>query len=173
MGGAKRNSLRSRRIPADCNALTTAAEVFRDGFVRTQAASCGISFQIVRLRSCFAKRTVTRSKDPANARNDVVALKSSHCVRFCPATLPCPGLNVGMPFHGFLIKCSLGSFDSVAAWLRQAATPLRMTNFKCEGIQKDRHYAVFFRTSAEFFEPNPTQLQMACSIDALRPTSGT
>ena len=34
-------------------------------------------------------------------------------------------------------------------------------------------YAVFFSTSAEFFDPNPTQLQIACSIWALRPTSGT
>jgi hypothetical protein len=34
-------------------------------------------------------------------------------------------------------------------------------------------YAVFFSTSAEFFDPNPTQLQIACSIRALRPISGT
>ena len=34
-------------------------------------------------------------------------------------------------------------------------------------------YAVFFRTSAEFLDPKPTQLQIACSIWALRPTSGT
>ena len=25
-------------------------------------------------------------------------------------------------------------------------------------------YAIFFSTSAEFFDPNPTQLQIACSI---------
>jgi len=31
----------------------------------------------------------------------------------------------------------------------------------------------FFSTSAEFFEPNPTQLQIACSIWPLRPASGT
>jgi hypothetical protein len=34
-------------------------------------------------------------------------------------------------------------------------------------------YVVFFSTSAEFFEPKPTQLQIAYSISALRPTSGT
>jgi hypothetical protein len=34
-------------------------------------------------------------------------------------------------------------------------------------------YAFFFSTRAEFFDPNPTQLQMAYSIWALRPMSGT
>jgi len=34
-------------------------------------------------------------------------------------------------------------------------------------------YAVFFRTNAEFLDPKPTQLQIACSIWALRPISGT
>ncbi len=34
-------------------------------------------------------------------------------------------------------------------------------------------YAVFFSSRAEFFDPNPTQLQIACSISALRSRSGT
>ena len=34
-------------------------------------------------------------------------------------------------------------------------------------------YAIFLNTSAEFFDPKPTQLQIACSISALRPMSGT
>jgi hypothetical protein len=34
-------------------------------------------------------------------------------------------------------------------------------------------YAVFLSTSAEFLDPKPTQLQIACSIQALRPMSGT
>src|SRR5580692_2654994 len=34
-------------------------------------------------------------------------------------------------------------------------------------------YAIFLRTRAEFFDPNPTQLQIACSTCALRPASGT
>ena len=34
-------------------------------------------------------------------------------------------------------------------------------------------YAIFLNTSAEFLEPNPTQLQIAYSISALRPLSGT
>src|ERR1044071_2355757 len=42
-----------------------------------------------------------------------------------------------------------------AGWKRFAPQPVR------------------FSSSAEFFEPNPTQLQMACSMVALRPTSGT
>ena len=35
-----------------------------------------------------------------------------------------------------------------------------------------RHHASFFSTSAEFFDPNPTQLQIAFSICAMRPAFG-
>ena len=36
-----------------------------------------------------------------------------------------------------------------------------------------RIYAIFLSTSAEFFDPNAMQLQMAYSIAFLRPISGT
>lgn len=41
------------------------------------------------------------------------------------------------------------------------------------GEIRERSQAIFFKTSAEFLEPKPTQLQMACSIEARRPMSGT
>jgi len=49
-----------------------------------------------------------------------------------------------------------------------------LTDFKqTEWTLQKKVYAVFFSTRAEFFDPKPTQLQIACSIEALRPMSCT
>jgi hypothetical protein len=49
-----------------------------------------------------------------------------------------------------------------------------LTNFKLDGCKaQKKFYAAFFKTSAEFLDPKPTQLHIACSIDALRPMSRT
>ena len=59
--------------------------------------------------------------------------------------------------------CSAGQVGHPSTALRTGSAP------RCSVAT----YAIFFSTSAEFFDPKPTQLQMACSIWALRPMSGT
>jgi hypothetical protein len=70
-----------------------------------------------------------------------------------------------------------GNRDIQVGW--RTAASCRIKFLRSKGLPRliDRMpfigQATFFNTSAEFFEPNPTQLQIACSMRALRPMSGT